>query len=84
VDPDGTGEKAVLVLEASEENVSALAALERDIRRHIGRTLGVPLLDLAFVRRGRIPRTTSGKVQRAELRRRYLDNALERIALDPR
>lgn len=83
VDPDGTGEKAVLVLEASEENVSALTALERDIRRHIGRTLGIPLLDLAFVRRGRIPRTTSGKVQRAELRRRYLDNALERIALDP-
>jgi acyl-CoA synthetase (AMP-forming)/AMP-acid ligase II len=83
VDPDGTGEKAVLVLEASDESASALAELDRNVRRHIGRTLGVPLLDLAFVRRGRIPRTTSGKVQRAELRRRYLDNALERIALGP-
>jgi acyl-CoA synthetase (AMP-forming)/AMP-acid ligase II len=41
--------------------------------------MGLPLADLVFVRRGRIPRTTSGKMQRSELRQRYLDGDLERL-----
>ena len=41
--------------------------------------MGLPLADLVFVRRGRIPRTTSGKMQRGELRRRYLDGTLDRL-----
>jgi acyl-CoA synthetase (AMP-forming)/AMP-acid ligase II len=41
--------------------------------------MGLPLADLVFVRRGRIPRTTSGKMQRNELRQRYLDGDLERL-----
>lgn len=82
IDRDGTGEKPVLVLEAFDESEDRLMALDRSVRTRIGRTLGVPLLDLAFVPLGGIPRTTSGKVRRHELRRRYLDNTLARIALD--
>ena len=44
-----------------------------------GDYFGLTLADVAFVRRGRIPKTTSGKVQRRELRARYLNAELERI-----
>ena len=44
---------------------------------------GLPLADLAFVRRGRIPKTTSGKVRRRDLARRYLDAELERLDTRP-
>jgi fatty-acyl-CoA synthase len=74
-----TGEQAVVVVEVAESDPDRLAEIGRDIRVRIGRAMGLPLADLAFVRRGRIPRTTSGKMQRGELRQRYLDGALERL-----
>ena len=72
------GEQAVVVLEISDMDDAALSALAHDIRSRVGRALGLPLADVVLVKRGQIPKTTSGKVQRGELRRRYLDNSLER------
>lgn len=78
--PKGSeGEQAVVVLEIDEREGEALAALAHDIRSRVGRALSLPLADLVFVKRGQIPKTTSGKVQRLELRRRYLDGKLERL-----
>jgi acyl-CoA synthetase (AMP-forming)/AMP-acid ligase II len=74
------GEQPILVVEVAERDAEALARLEQDIRTRIGRALSLPLADLVFVRRGRIPRTSSGKMQRQELRQRYLDGGIERIA----
>jgi acyl-CoA synthetase (AMP-forming)/AMP-acid ligase II len=71
------GEEAVLVVEANVDDPARLAEIEREIRIRIGRNLGLPVADVVFVRRGRIPRTTSGKMQRGEVRRRYLDGTLE-------
>ncbi|MFT5151722.1 MAG: fatty-acyl-CoA synthase, partial [Planctomycetota bacterium] len=65
----GQGEQAVLVVETSEKDAGVLAAIEREIRVKLGRELGLTLADFCFVRRGRIPKTTSGKVRRGELRR---------------
>ena len=76
---DSTGEQAVIVIEISGQSQSPLAGMEREIRVRIGRELGLTLADILFVKRGQIPKTTSGKVQRAELRRRYLDGELERL-----
>ncbi len=73
------GEEAVVVVEIEERDPERLAELGRDIRVRVGRDMGLPLADLVFVRRGRIPRTTSGKMQRGELRRRYLSGTLERL-----
>ncbi|HSL18741.1 MAG TPA: fatty acyl-AMP ligase [Methylomirabilota bacterium] len=73
------GEEAVLVVETEADDPARLAELERDIRIRIGRNLGLPVADVVFVRRGRIPRTTSGKMQRGEVRRRYLEGALEQL-----
>jgi len=77
------GEEAVLVLETTDREPAALAALEHEVRVRIGRTVGLPLADVAFVPRGKIPKTTSGKVQRQELRRRYLAGELERLPVPP-
>ncbi len=73
------GEEAVVVVEVAEADFDRLEAIGRDIKIQIGRTMGLPVADLVFVRRGRIPRTTSGKMQRGELRKKYLDGTLERL-----
>ncbi len=73
------GEEAILVAEVSDRNTGQLVSLEEEIRRRIGQALGLPLADVAFVHRGRIPRTTSGKLKRAELRRQYLEGSLDRL-----
>jgi fatty-acyl-CoA synthase len=73
------GEEAVLVVETDADDPDRLAEIERDIRIRIGRNLGLPVADVVFVRRGRIPRTTSGKMQRGEVRRRYLEGTLEQL-----
>jgi len=73
------GEEAVIVVEISEPDSEKMQGMEQDIRSQIGRQIGLPLADLIFVRRGQIPRTTSGKMQRNELRRRYLENRLQRL-----
>ncbi len=74
-----TGEEAVLAVEVSEREPAALAEVERRVRVAVGRELGLPLADVVLVRRGRIPKTTSGKLQRGELRRLYLEGGLERL-----
>ena len=70
------GEQAVLVVEAAERDPEKLASLAGEIRGRIGRTLSLTLADVVFVRRGKIPKTTSGKVQRRQLRALYLEGAL--------
>ena len=74
------GEQAVVVLESESRAPEALAALDRAVRLAVAHALSLPLADLVLVRRGQIPKTTSGKVQRRELRRRYLAGELERLA----
>lgn len=73
------GEQAVLVVEVHRDSGDALVSLDQEIRARIGRRMALVLADLVFVRRGRIPKTSSGKVRRRELRARYLDNKLGRV-----
>lgn len=76
----GRGDEAVVAVEV--DTTRSLVELEHEIRVGVARTLGIPLADVLFVRRGRLPKTTSGKVQRRELRRRYLGHELERLEPD--
>ena len=73
------GEEAVLVVEALDRDPEKLHEMAHEIRSRVGRTLSLPLADLVFVRRGKIPKTTSGKVQRQQLRTLYLDGRLQRL-----
>lgn len=77
--PGPEGEEAVLAVEVASREPAALVDFERAIRLEVGDRLGLTLADLVFVRRGRLPKTTSGKVQRRELRRRYLAGELDRL-----
>jgi acyl-CoA synthetase (AMP-forming)/AMP-acid ligase II len=74
-----TGEEPVLVVETTTDNTERLAEIRRDIKIEVGRALGLPIADVVFVRRGRIPRTTSGKMQRSEVRKQYIDGTLDVI-----
>lgn len=76
---DSAGEQAVLVVEVRQDLFDSLAILDRAIKEKIGAVLGLGIADLVFVKRGQIPKTTSGKVQRKELRQRYLDGRIERL-----
>jgi acyl-CoA synthetase (AMP-forming)/AMP-acid ligase II len=73
---DGRGEQAILVVETLERDPSRLDAIEIEIRERVSKRLGLQLAHLAFVRRGRIPRTTSGKIRRAAARELYVQGAL--------
>ncbi len=77
--PGREAEQAVLVTECRGLDEAEMEKLEQDLRSAVGRRLGLPLGDVVFVRRGQIPKTTSGKVQRRELRSRYLEKELERL-----
>ena len=46
------------------------------MREKVSEGLGLLLADVRFVRRGQIPKTTSGKVQRRALREAYLRGQL--------
>jgi len=54
--------------------------LGQKIRLAIGRECGVEVFDLLFVRKGSIPRTTSGKVRRIQCREEYLAERFEPVA----
>ncbi|MEU3914324.1 fatty acyl-AMP ligase [Streptomyces sp. NPDC029721] len=58
----------------AEERLSLLAD---GIRRTVEQEFGVALGGLTLVRRGGVRRTTSGKIQRVEMRRLFLDGALD-------
>ncbi len=66
----------MLAVEVPEPGGSGQDEHEREIRVRIGRTFGTPVADVVFVRRGRLPRTTSGKVQRNQVRADYLEGTL--------
>jgi acyl-CoA synthetase (AMP-forming)/AMP-acid ligase II len=79
VDRGADGEQIVVIAEAPTRAPEALAEIADTVRRNVGLALGLPIADLAFVASGRLPRTTSGKVLRRQVRQDYLDSALRRL-----
>ena len=75
----GQGEEVVLVLETGEKDPDKLEPLLRDLRVEVGREFGLALADIVPVRRGQIPKTTSGKVQRGIVRELYVAGELTRL-----
>jgi acyl-CoA synthetase (AMP-forming)/AMP-acid ligase II len=79
----GRGEQAILVVETLERDPSKLDAIEAEIRERVAKRMAIQLADLTFVRRGRLPRTTSGKIRRAAARELYLHGALSGADVSP-
>jgi acyl-CoA synthetase (AMP-forming)/AMP-acid ligase II len=74
------GEQAILVVETRERDPLRLETIEVDIRERVAKRMALQLAHLAFVRRGQLPRTTSGKIRRAAARELYLRGAM--ISID--
>ena len=73
------GEEPVLVVETSITQPDQMVELEEQIRSRIGRVMSLVLADLVFIRRGQLPKTTSGKIKRGQLKEDYLQGKLERL-----
>lgn len=71
VSDDSGRERGVVVLQAVHKRENRNAETARWIAREVAIHFGVTVVDVVLVARGAIPRTTSGKVQRAEAKRRY-------------
>jgi acyl-CoA synthetase (AMP-forming)/AMP-acid ligase II/thioesterase domain-containing protein/acyl carrier protein len=73
-----TSEIAILVQEvASPESEFAPAAVAEKVRQAVGAALGLHLHAIIFIQPRTIPKTSSGKVRRAECRRLYTEHGLD-------
>ena len=79
---ENSGEEIALVVETYLTEPEELQRLDHAIRSRIGRGMSLPVADLAFVRRGRIPRTSSGKIQRGKMKQEYLEGNVERLDVE--
>jgi acyl-CoA synthetase (AMP-forming)/AMP-acid ligase II len=68
---DGTELVALVHEVAPSVKADRLASVGAEIRRTVAREIGVTISGLQLVRRGTVPRTTSGKVQRLAVRRAF-------------
>ncbi|WP_395838216.1 AMP-binding protein [Cystobacter fuscus] len=68
-------EGVVVMLETRGDNVEALKA---EVAATVKRVIGVPPADVVCLPPGAIPKTSSGKLQRAKARRQYLEGKLGR------
>lgn len=70
-------ERLVMVLEIDPGAAGSARVIARALRDAIASEHELPVQDVVLVRPGGVPRTTSGKVQRALCRRQYLEHQLE-------
>lgn len=72
---DGTAEKVVLVVETRQESPDP--AVREDIRMQVFAASGLRVDEVQLLRPHALPKTTSGKVRRAEARQRYLAGSFD-------
>jgi acyl-CoA synthetase (AMP-forming)/AMP-acid ligase II/acyl carrier protein len=80
IDVDGDDEPRLVVLAEVEARAAASPALLTTIVRQVRLAHELTIGRLALVARHRIPRTTSGKLQRQECKREYLSGAYAVLA----
>jgi acyl-CoA synthetase (AMP-forming)/AMP-acid ligase II len=81
---DGVREKLVILCEVDRRPAKAIdhAALTDHLRKRVAEEHGVVPL-LGFVAYGTLPRTSSGKIQRAASRKKFLSEQMPIIMVDP-
>jgi acyl-CoA synthetase (AMP-forming)/AMP-acid ligase II len=81
---DGTAELLVVVVEAGARSFAGCGAeaLRERIRAAVYESQRLHVDDVVLVRRGSLPKTSSGKVQRRRCRQLYLDGALAPVATE--
>ncbi len=81
---DGAGERAVVVAEVKRtERKGDLAPVELAIREAVAREHNVALAEVVLIAPASLPKTSSGKIQRARARQLYRDGELARLDTTP-
>jgi acyl-CoA synthetase (AMP-forming)/AMP-acid ligase II len=70
---NGESESVVMILEARAADDGAAPAMVAGIREIVSLTLGISLLDVFVVKRGLLPKTSSGKLERHQGSSFYAD-----------
>lgn len=71
------GIAVLAVAEAASATPETLGAMSAAIRDAVAVRAGIPLAGVVFIAKGSMPRTSSGKIRRAECRTRYLDHRFD-------
>ncbi len=77
---DGPTEELIVVAQELERQTADVDDVTAAIRRAVSDDFGLTVHTIVFMKRGGLPRTTSGKLQRAECRAMYLDGTLPSLA----
>ncbi|GGO10215.1 polyketide synthase [Microbispora rosea subsp. aerata] len=82
--PEAGSEDLVIVTHEinGRQSEARLRQLAVQIRQTVARRFGIHVDGVALLRRGGVRRTTSGKIQRAEMRRLFLDGELSAVCVD--
>ena len=75
--PGRQGKESVVVI--AETRAEDLETLANEVHEQTVNAVGLPSRDVVFVRPSTLPKTSSGKLQRALCRQQYLDERLERV-----
>lgn len=81
-DPQGNAEVVAIVAEIRpehEQNHSSLARVAAEMETHVNHTIGLAVSIVALLKKGGIPKTTSGKIRRRETRTLLLSNSLDAL-----
>ena len=74
--PGATSEEVVIVAETGENDAEKRKAIAAEVKRHINEEMALSVGDVTLVGIGELPKTTSGKLQRAKTREQYLAGSL--------
>ncbi|MFO0659680.1 MAG: fatty acyl-AMP ligase [Polyangiaceae bacterium] len=81
-DPRGSGDEQLVVVTETARARDTHDALRTAISERVFEATGLVVAEVVFIRRGTLPKTSSGKVRRAETRSRYESQTLELAGRD--
>ncbi len=76
LDPESGTERLVVVAETRVTDAAGLKLVQQQVTESVAIKVGIPPDDVALVRPGTVPKTSSGKLQRLETRRLYDEGGL--------
>ena len=74
--PGATSEEIVVVAETAENDVEKRKEIASAVKRHVNEEMALAIGDVTLVGVGELPKTTSGKLQRAKTKEQYLGGTL--------
>jgi fatty-acyl-CoA synthase len=74
--PGATSEEIVVVAETGEDDAEKRVQIAAAVKSHVNEAMGLAIGDVTLVGVGELPKTTSGKLQRAQTKAQYVAGTL--------